>query len=118
MGAGSAAWSAAGSLAAAGTVVRPSGPADAVKTQLAHKPAGLVRADAHALPDERGMHLVDSGSWEQVEGSVGATRSAGRAKESVRPYLQCTFRHCAGLPFPLALLPPPSMTPGTASMPR
>jgi hypothetical protein len=31
---------------------------------------------------------------------------------------QATFRHCNGLPLPFARLPPPSMTPGTASMPR
>src|SRR5688500_7154373 len=31
---------------------------------------------------------------------------------------QNTFRHCNGLPLPLALLPPPSMTTGIASIPR
>lgn len=31
---------------------------------------------------------------------------------------QATFVHCSGLPFPCARLPPPSVAPGTDSMPR
>jgi len=33
-------------------------------------------------------------------------------------YVQSMLMHWAGLPLPAAWLPPPSMTPGTASMPR
>ena len=33
-------------------------------------------------------------------------------------YVQSMLMHWAGLPLPAAWLPPPSITPGTASMPR